>query len=128
MLIEHDMGITKEMARTLILDTHPCCACKYPAYSDDELIYGLGLIRFSDACVRRHPDIMERAYFAEGDGAPDGDWHRLDTRVYRELRKEGVAIRQKGRTNHYKHGAVVGPGWQDGVRLPNVTFTEVEAY
>lgn len=143
--IEQDMGITKSMANTLVNDTHPCCACKYQGDGGEgNLIFSLGVIRFSDACLRRNPEVIEKSYFRSdgdyNDGSPDGDWHQLDNRIYHQLRKAKVAIREKGKTEHYhayrlgleelERDHLVKPGWQDQVRatIPTAKFETVEAW
>lgn len=141
LLIEGDMGVTARMARSMIDERHGVVAAKYSYSLGGTPGPALGLIRFSDACVRRNPEIIQRAWASEGDGCADGSWKRLDRRVYREIERAGLFVKVKGETQHYhvyapnvtpmwleENGYLARPDWQDRVRarFPHHAFGRVE--
>lgn len=86
--IEHDIVIHDGVFPTFKECEDEACAFFYWIGSGYEI--GLGCSRFKNSLIREFPHTIELASKITDDLLPEGDWRRLDTRVWRTLNSEGI--------------------------------------
>lgn len=92
-VIEHDVEIHNLVLPEFADCREPWCTFPYqgpgPTVPEGLLLTSLGCVRFTAELREAVPDAVVRY---RPDGAPEGDWRRLDVRICHELQMAGVEV------------------------------------